>query len=70
MKHRLGNSNPHLAHKLLRDDLYGEICRTHEDEAGRFVDYAKLTGFTITTALFAHCGVVSVLPRVICDRQD
>ena len=70
MKHTLGNSRPHLAHKLLRDNLYGEICGTHEVEAGYFVQYTKLTGFIITTALFAHGGMVPVLPRVICDRQD
>jgi hypothetical protein len=70
MKHTLGNSRPHLAHKLLRDKLYGEICGAHEAEAGLFVGYAKLTGFIIATALFAHGGMVPVLPRVICDRQD
>lgn len=70
MKHTLGNSRPHLAHKLLRDDLYGEICGAHEVEAGLFAEYAKLTGFIIATALLAHGGVVPVLPRVICDRQD
>jgi hypothetical protein len=42
MKHTLGNSRPHLAHKLLRDDLYGEICGTHEVEAGHFVDTPNL----------------------------
>jgi hypothetical protein len=70
MKHTLGNSTPHLAHKLLRDSLYREICRVHEAEVGLFVRYAKLTGFIIATALFAHGGMVPVLPRVICDRQD
>lgn len=70
MKHTLGNSRPHLAHKLLRDSLYREICGAHEAEAGFFVGYAKLTGFIIATALFAHGGMVPVLPRVICDRQD
>jgi len=70
MKHTLGNSTPHLAHKLLRDNLYRKICGVHEAEAGLFVGYAKLTGFVIATALFAHGCMVSVLPRVICDRQD
>jgi len=70
MKHTLSNSRPHLAHKLLRDNLYGEICGAHEVEAGLFVEYAKLTGFITATALFAHGSMVPVLPRVICDRQD
>jgi hypothetical protein len=70
MKHALGNSRSHLAYKLLRDNLYGEICGVHEAGTTVFAGYAKLTGFFIATALFAHGGMVPVLPRVICDRQD
>lgn len=70
MKHTPSNSRPHLAHKLLRDNLNREICGVHEAEADVIAGYAKLTGFFIATALFAHGGMVPVLPRVICDRQD
>lgn len=44
MKHALGNSRPHLAHKFLRDDLNRKICGVHEAKASVFAGLRQTYG--------------------------
>ena len=69
MRHALGDSKD-----LTLPTNFSETTRTeksaasHEAEAGVFgAGYAELTRFSNVNGLV---GMVPVLPRVICDRQD